>query len=114
MSSGETSKFGIEPDDLGRFLDAISACDRVIPTGLMTLAAPLVMLEKARPELVLLRRLGESISDRLLDGVCQLSMGHEFRLRGSDRRGGDPCTSRQCNLRYTLAKEGGCALRDTL
>ncbi|MDA0682973.1 MAG: YggS family pyridoxal phosphate-dependent enzyme [Bacteroidetes bacterium] len=73
--SGETSKFGIEPDDLGRFMDAISACDRVIPTGLMTLAAPVSDAEKARPELVLLRRLGESISDRLLDGVCQLSMG---------------------------------------
>lgn len=73
--SGEDSKFGINPDDLDRFMDAISTFDRVLITGLMTLAAPVENAEDARPELELLRHLGESVSDRMVGGFCRLSMG---------------------------------------
>ncbi|MDA0377893.1 MAG: YggS family pyridoxal phosphate-dependent enzyme [Bacteroidetes bacterium] len=73
--SGEASKFGVEPADLDALVDRLQPLDRIRLSGLMTLASPVEDPEAVRGELALLRRLGDSISDRLAVGQPLLSMG---------------------------------------
>ena len=73
--SGEESKFGVDPDDLDALVDSIQSCDRLQLRGLMTLASPTDDPEEVRPEMALLRRLSEGISDRLVGPSPILSMG---------------------------------------
>ena len=74
--SGESSKFGLKPEDLDGALGQISALARIEVQGLMTIAPFSAEPEKARPWF---RRLRE-LRDRL--GLPRLSMGmtHDFEV----------------------------------
>ena len=80
--SGEQSKFGVEPEELDALLDDLKTFDRIRLKGLMTLASPAETADKVRPELALLRRLSERISDRL-DGpnpILSMGMSGDFEV----------------------------------
>ena len=81
--SGEESKFGIEPSELDRFVDAALANKRLEIMGLMTLASPADNPEDIRPEFAHLRTLANSVADRWYDpSRIHLSMGmsHDFKI----------------------------------
>ncbi len=67
--SGEPSKFGVHPGDVGRALEAAAATSGVFVTGLMTVAPQSNDAECARPVFRELRRLAERHS------LPDLSMG---------------------------------------
>lgn len=75
--SGESSKFGIEPDEFESFLSEAAAFERLEIRGLMTLASPADDPEHVRPEMRLMREL----RDRHREGAAShhklewLSMG---------------------------------------
>ena len=75
--SGESSKFGIEPDELASFLNEAAVFERLEIRGLMTLASPADDPEHVRPEMRLMREL----RDRHREGAAShhkldwLSMG---------------------------------------
>lgn len=75
--SGESSKFGIEPDELASFLSEAAVFELLEIRGLMTLASPADDPEHVRPEMRLMREL----RDRHREGAAShhkldwLSMG---------------------------------------
>jgi len=73
-TSGEASKFGLHPDALLPFVDALDRFPRLKPRGLMTLALFSSDMEKVRPCFVLLRTLRDQAVERH-PGVSGLSMG---------------------------------------
>ena len=85
--SGEQSKFGVEPEELDALLDDLKTFDRIRLKGLMTLASPAETADKVRPELALLRRLSERISDRLECPHPILSMGMSGDYEGAIEEG---------------------------
>ncbi len=72
--SGEVSKFGVAPAELDAVMDELCQLERV-RLRLMTLASPALDPEDVRPEMAQLRRLAETVSDRVVDGPPLLSMG---------------------------------------
>ncbi|WFU12867.1 YggS family pyridoxal phosphate-dependent enzyme (plasmid) [Rhizobium sp. CB3090] len=73
-TSGEDSKFGLEPHALLPFLDALEQFSRLRPKGLMTLALFSSEMARVRPCFALLRRLRDEASKYHL-GIAGLSMG---------------------------------------
>lgn len=73
-TSGEASKFGLHPDALLPFVDALERFPRLKPRGLMTLALFSADMEKVRRCFVLLRTLRDQAVERH-PGVSGLSMG---------------------------------------
>ncbi len=68
--SGEESKFGLSPEDIGDFLDQLSEFGSLQPVGLMTLASP--DLQRVREEFRLLRSIRSKYEELTGPG---LSMG---------------------------------------
>lgn len=73
-TSGEESKFGLHPDALLPFVDALGRFPRLRPRGLMTLALFSSDMARVRPCFVLLRRLRDEAVKRHA-GLTGLSMG---------------------------------------
>jgi pyridoxal phosphate enzyme (YggS family) len=76
-TSGEQSKFGVDPNGLEDFAREVSRMDSLRVRGLMTIGLFTDDVEKARPSLRLLRELAERLRELNLDGVemSELSMG---------------------------------------
>lgn len=73
-TSGEESKFGLHPDELPEFLDALTEFPRLRLKGLMTLALFHSDMDRVRPCFQLLRRLRDEAVARH-PAVAGLSMG---------------------------------------
>lgn len=73
-TSGEDSKFGLNPDALLPFVDTLERFPRLRPRGLMTLALFSSEMARVRPCFVLLRRLRDAAARRH-PGLTGLSMG---------------------------------------
>lgn len=73
-SSGEESKFGLHPDALLPFVEALERFPRLKPRGLMTLALFSADMAKVRPCFTLLRRLRDEAIKRN-PALTGLSMG---------------------------------------
>jgi len=73
-TSGEESKFGLHPDALLPFVEALGGFPRLRPRGLMTLALFSSDMARVRPCFVLLRRLRDA-AVRRHPGLTGLSMG---------------------------------------
>ena len=74
--SGEKSKSGMRPEDVGPTLEHIAAeCPRVTVEGLMTMAPFSENPEDARPYFRRLRELRDRLQDSLGIGLPRLSMG---------------------------------------
>ncbi|MGH7117799.1 MAG: YggS family pyridoxal phosphate-dependent enzyme [Acetobacteraceae bacterium] len=73
-TSGEETKFGLHPDALLPFVDALAQFERLKPRGLMTLALFSSDMAKVRPCFVLLRRLRDEAVKRN-PALTGLSMG---------------------------------------
>ena len=73
--SGEDSKFGVSPGEVGHLLDTLRGCDRIRLKGFMTLAAPTEDPEEVRPQFALLRDLSHRHVDMLHQDEPILSMG---------------------------------------
>lgn len=73
-TSGEKSKFGLHPDALLPFVDALGQFRRLKPRGLMTLALFSSDMAKVRPCFALLRRLRDEAIRRNA-ALTELSMG---------------------------------------
>lgn len=73
-TSGEESKFGLHPDALLPFVDALGQFPRLQPRGLMTLALFSSDMAQVRPCFTLLRRLRDEALKRH-PGLTGLSMG---------------------------------------
>ncbi|PKQ07566.1 MAG: YggS family pyridoxal phosphate-dependent enzyme [Alphaproteobacteria bacterium HGW-Alphaproteobacteria-11] len=73
-TSGEASKFGLHPDALLPFVDALERFPRLRPRGLMTLALFSPDATKVRPCFALLRRLRDAAVKRNA-ALTALSMG---------------------------------------
>lgn len=85
-TSGEPSKYGMEPEALPEFLDALQACPQLRPRGLMTLAVFSGDSEKVRACFRLLR----DLRDRAIEthpGVRGLSMGMSGDYEDAIREG---------------------------
>ena len=76
-TSGEESKFGIEPDDAVDFAREVSRRDALQVRGLMTIGLFSEDPETTRPSLAALRETAAGIRDAAIDGVemRELSMG---------------------------------------
>lgn len=76
-TSGEESKFGIEPDDAVGFAREVAQRDALRVRGLMTIGLFTEDPEIARPSLAALRETAERIREDGIDGVemAELSMG---------------------------------------
>jgi len=73
--SGESSKFGISPDQLASAVEEVSALPRIDLLGLMTMAPYDEDPEKARPYFRRLRELRDEVSRSLHVDLPELSMG---------------------------------------
>lgn len=73
-TSGEASKFGLHPDALLPFVDALDQFPRLRPRGLMTLALFSSDMTRVRPCFALLRRLRDQAVERNPE-LTGLSMG---------------------------------------
>jgi pyridoxal phosphate enzyme (YggS family) len=73
-TSGEESKFGLHPDALPPFVEALGRFPRLKPRGLMTLALFSADSAKVRPCFTLLRALRDEVVKRH-PGLTGLSMG---------------------------------------
>jgi pyridoxal phosphate enzyme (YggS family) len=73
-TSGEASKFGLEPEDVLRFVEGLHQYPRLRPRGLMTLALFSSDMAKVRPCFVRLRELRDRAAT-VHAGVTELSMG---------------------------------------
>ncbi|MDQ7040572.1 MAG: YggS family pyridoxal phosphate-dependent enzyme [Rhodothermus sp.] len=62
--SGEATKFGVAPEAVHNFLDALAPFEHLEIVGLMTLAAPAEDPEAVRPQFRLLRQLAETYSPK--------------------------------------------------
>ena len=75
-TSGETSKYGLSPNEVEEFVRRLPDYPALVPRGLMTLALLSDDPEKVRGCFQLLRHLRDEIRDRLpASGITQLSMG---------------------------------------
>lgn len=72
-SSGEDSKYGLLPDDVGEFSKALRVYDRLVPVGLMTVAHPDPVL--AEQGFSLMQVLQARLRNRDGGGWNELSMG---------------------------------------
>ena len=72
--SGESSKFGLQPQEVEGFLEEIREFEHIDPTGLMTLAAPAKNPEDIRPQFTLLRSLRDELGCKYAS-IKNLSMG---------------------------------------
>lgn len=73
-TSGEASKFGLEPAALAPFVEALAAFPRLRPRGLMTLALFSSDMDRVRPCFELLRELRGRVTG-LNPAILGLSMG---------------------------------------
>ncbi|WP_114947814.1 YggS family pyridoxal phosphate-dependent enzyme [Microvirga calopogonii] len=87
-TSGEESKFGLHPDALSSFVDALDQFPRLRPRGLMTLALFSSNMEKVRPCFRLLRRLRDEASKRN-PVLAELSMGMSSDFEAAIEEGAD-------------------------
>lgn len=76
-TSGEDSKFGLQPDALADFATEVSRMDALRIRGLMTIGLFTEEVELARPSLRRLRELGDQVRQLNLEAVTmdELSMG---------------------------------------
>lgn len=76
-TSGEDSKFGLDPEALADFATEVSRMNALRIRGLMTIGMFTEEVELARPSLRRLRELGDQLKQLNLDGVKmeELSMG---------------------------------------
>lgn len=76
-TSGEASKYGLPPEEVGRFLRALPAFGTLRVRGLMTLAGLSADAARVRPCFVRLRELRDRLREDAPDGVDleELSMG---------------------------------------
>ena len=76
-TSGEASKFGVDPEGALDFVGMVSEVEGITVEGLMTIGAFLPDSEAVRPSFARLRELGIRIDEAKLSGVSmtQLSMG---------------------------------------
>lgn len=76
-SSGETSKYGLDPDEVGAFLHRLAPYSFLRVRGLMTLAVFSPDPERVRGCFALMRRLRERLcqESRLAEQLQELSMG---------------------------------------
>ena len=72
--SGESSKYGLQPQEVANFMEEIKDLEHIEATGLMTLAAPAENPEDIRPQFTLLRSLRDNLVDQY-EGMRYLSMG---------------------------------------
>lgn len=87
-TSGEASKFGLHPDALMPFVDALARFPRLRPRGLMTLALFTSDMERVRPCFALLRRLRDEAMRRNA-AVAELSMGMSGDFEAAIEEGAD-------------------------
>jgi PLP dependent protein len=73
--SGEPSKFGVAPADLGALLEQVALLPALRLDGLMTVGAPVDDPEQARPGFARLRGLRDEAERRLGRPLPELSMG---------------------------------------
>lgn len=73
--SGETTKFGVAPEDLERLLEAVAALPGLEVRGLMTVGPAVLAPELARPAFARLRTLREQAERTLGRALPELSMG---------------------------------------
>ncbi|ASZ12897.1 YggS family pyridoxal phosphate-dependent enzyme [Chitinophaga pendula] len=90
-TSGETSKFGIDPAEAVAFLKMVSAYDTLRIRGLMTIGLLDAEKEKMRPSLTLLRTTRDHLLQEGLAGIhtLQLSMGMSQDLEMAIAEGAD-------------------------
>src|SRR5699024_6524490 len=74
-TSGEDSKFGLEPDETLAFLEELAVYSSLEVRGLMTLALFTADTERVRGCFRILRRLRDEARERHLVGPGELSMG---------------------------------------
>jgi len=76
-TSGEASKYGLQPDEVADFIQELPQFPALRVRGLMTLALFSSEIERVRKCFVLLRELRSSLQDKLPAGVLldELSMG---------------------------------------
>jgi hypothetical protein len=76
-TSGEKSKFGVQPAELQELADVILRCDRLTLSGLMTIGPGWAVTdpEASRPCFRLLRHLRADVEDRIGRSLPHLSMG---------------------------------------
>jgi len=81
-TSGEESKYGVEPEQVGSLLEAVAAVPGLRVEGLMTIGRWDPDPERARPEFGLLATLAESLEGRTGVQMKWLSMGmsHDFEV----------------------------------
>lgn len=87
-TSGEESKFGLHPDALPSFVDALDQFPRLRPRGLMTLALFSSDTEKVRPCFRMLRRLRDQAVKRNA-ALTELSMGMSGDFEEAIEEGAD-------------------------
>jgi pyridoxal phosphate enzyme (YggS family) len=73
--SGESTKFGVSPDDAAALAEQLEGLAPLELVGLMTVGAPVETGELARPGFARLRRLRDAIVRRLGRPLPELSMG---------------------------------------
>lgn len=80
--SGESTKFGLKPDEVPALLEAANALPRIEVTGLMTMAPLAPEAEKARPHFRRLRELRDQWQAESGARLAELSMGmsHDFEV----------------------------------
>ncbi|MBT3602993.1 MAG: YggS family pyridoxal phosphate-dependent enzyme [Candidatus Latescibacteria bacterium] len=76
-TSGEDSKFGVEPDEAVDFVGQVAEFEGIQIEGLMTIGAFVPDPEDVRPNFIALQRVRERIVDAHIEGVsmAELSMG---------------------------------------
>ena len=80
-TSGEASKFGVQPDDAEKLVAALALLEHVHVRGLMTIGPLLPDPESARPAFRMLRQLKDSIARKgiLLDHLS-MGMTNDFEI----------------------------------
>ena len=87
-TSSEESKYGLSPDALLPFVDALDQFPRLKPRGLMTLALLSADMDKVRPCFALLRRLRDEAVKRNA-ALAELSMGMSGDFEEAIEEGAD-------------------------
>ena len=73
--SGETSKFGVAPDEVAALAEEVVSLQGLELMGVMTVGAPVASPEEARPGFARLRELRDDLARRLGRELPELSMG---------------------------------------
>ena len=73
--SGEVTKFGVRPGDLGALAERVAGLEGLALDGLMTVGAPVETPEEARGDFARLRGLREDTARRIGRPLPELSMG---------------------------------------